>query len=146
MIPANFELLEVMPLTFNGKIDRIALAKLDLLQIGLGNNFVKPRTLIEQRLSDIWVQVMNLKQVSIHDNFFELGGHSLMATQVIYLINQAFEFKLPVRDLYEKPTVAELAEHVTMLRWAVQNQLIVSNDTQDNSINDYFYDHEEIIL
>jgi len=144
MVPSDFVVLEVMPLTFNGKIDRLALVRLELPQTDPEKTFVTPRTPIEQRLSDIWVQVLGLKQLNIHDNFFQLGGHSLMATQVISRVRQAFEIELPLRNLYEYPTVAELAERVEILCWALQNQHIVSINTMGDSSENSFSTREEI--
>ncbi|MHC0067969.1 non-ribosomal peptide synthetase [Nostoc sp. UIC 10890] len=135
MVPSNFVLLEVMPLTFNGKIDRLALASLESPQTSLKRTFVAPRTPVEQRLTDIWMQVLKLKSVSIHDNFFELGVNSLSLTQVMHRVYKAFQIKLTLRDLYEIPTIAELAERVEILCWQV-----------GNSSEDSYSKREEIIL
>ena len=68
-----------------------------------------PRTSVEEVLAGIWAEVLTLEQVGIHDNFFDLGGHSLLATQVISRIRSAFQTEIPLRALFEKPTVEELA-------------------------------------
>lgn len=135
MVPSNFVLLEVMPLTFNSKIDRLALARLESPQTSSKRTFVAPRTPVEQRLTDSWMQVLKLKSVSIHDNFFELGGNSLSLTQVMHRVYEAFPIKLTLRDLYEIPTIAELAERVEILCWQV-----------GNSSEDSYSKREEIIL
>lgn len=110
MLPSAFVLLEALPLTLNGKVDRQALLSLpEDVQPELTENFIAPRTPIEEVLAGIWTHALNLKQVGIYDNFFELGGHSLLATQVISQIRQAFQMDLPLRHLFESPTVAGLA-------------------------------------
>ncbi|MBE4753764.1 non-ribosomal peptide synthetase, partial [Corallococcus sp. ZKHCc1 1396] len=71
--------------------------------------FVAPRSELEQQLANIFSELLNVKQVGIHDGFFELGGHSLLATQAISRIRQTFEVELPLRELFESPTVETLA-------------------------------------
>ena len=107
MIPSMFVLLESLPLTPNGKIDREALPLTDL-----ETAFVAPRTPVEQILVTIWCEILKLERVGIHDNFFELGGHSLLATRVVSRARNAFEMELPLRCLFENPTVGELAEAI----------------------------------
>jgi acyl carrier protein len=76
----------------------------------LEKDFVAPRTAVEKTLSETWAQVLGLEQVGVYDNFFELGGHSLSATRVISRLCDTFRLELPLRRLFEAPTVAELAE------------------------------------
>ena len=108
MIPSSFLLLEKLPLTPSGKIDRKALPALDAKLIS-SKEFVPPRTAIEQTIAEILAAVLKVPAVGIHDNFFELGGHSLIATQVIARLQQAFKVQLPLRTLFESPTVAQLS-------------------------------------
>jgi amino acid adenylation domain-containing protein len=110
MIPAYFIVLSALPLTPNGKIDRRALPAPDMLRSEIG--YVAPRTSTEETLALIWANVLKLDKVGIHDNFFELGGHSLLATQVVSRIRQAFNTELSLRDFFQMPTVAELAETI----------------------------------
>ena len=109
MVPAAFVMLESMPLTPNGKIDRQALAKIDPDHAELANTFVAPSNPVEEVLAGIWAEILGLEQVGIHHNFFELGGHSLLATQVISRIQDAMDLTLPLRTLFERQTIAELA-------------------------------------
>ncbi|MBE9167115.1 amino acid adenylation domain-containing protein [Pleurocapsales cyanobacterium LEGE 06147] len=109
MIPSFWVELAALPLTPNGKIDRKSLPLPDPSAITLKENYIAPRTPTEEKIADIWREVLNLKQVGIHDNFFELGGHSLLATQVVSKIRQSWSVELPLRKLFELPTIAELA-------------------------------------
>jgi amino acid adenylation domain-containing protein len=109
MMPAAFVLLDALPLTPNGKVDRKALPAQDAARPDLGVIFVAPRTATEVQLAEIWVQLLGVERVGIHDNFFELGGHSLLATEAVSDMRQAFQVELPLRSLFESPTVAELS-------------------------------------
>jgi amino acid adenylation domain-containing protein len=109
MVPSAFVLLDALPLTPNNKLDRRALPSPDLSEHAPHDGFVAARTPAEQALARIWAEVLRLNQVGVHDNFFALGGHSLLATQLIARIRDAFQLDLPLRSLFESPTVAELA-------------------------------------
>ncbi|HET6974042.1 MAG TPA: amino acid adenylation domain-containing protein [Pyrinomonadaceae bacterium] len=112
MIPSAFVVLDKLPLSPNGKIDRRALPAPEALTPDVENDFVAPRDQREEMIAGIWAAVLNVEQVGIHQNFFDLGGHSLLATQVIARLNEAFHVDLPLRSLFESPTVAALAERV----------------------------------
>jgi amino acid adenylation domain-containing protein len=116
MVPSIFISLNSLPLTPNGKIDRGALPDFDQSRPELEEAFVLPRTPVESLLAEIWAEVLEVKDIGIHDNFFELGGHSLKATQVISRIQQAFHVEIPLRSLFEQPTVAGLAGTITQSR------------------------------
>ncbi|MBW4667896.1 MAG: amino acid adenylation domain-containing protein [Cyanomargarita calcarea GSE-NOS-MK-12-04C] len=136
MLPAVFVLVEELPLTANGKIDRRLLATLDTFNKKLEKSFDPPRTPTEEVLAAIWAEVFGLEQVGIYDNFFEIGGHSLLATQVISRIRQAFSIELPQHSLFETPTIAELSEvieatHQTGLR---QQTLLFQSVNRNGSI------------
>jgi amino acid adenylation domain-containing protein len=109
MIPATFVTLEALLLTPSGKIDRRALAALENGDIRGIEQYEAPREPAEEKLAEIWAAVLRLERVGIRDNFFELGGHSLLATQLISRVRNAFRVELPLRKLFESPTVAELA-------------------------------------
>jgi amino acid adenylation domain-containing protein len=106
MVPASFIFLEAMPLTPSGKVNHRALPAPD--QIAIETAFVPPRTPTEEALAGIWADVLRLSRVGINDNFFELGGHSLLAIQVVSRVRDAFQVELPLRRVFEAPTVAEL--------------------------------------
>jgi acyl carrier protein len=107
MIPGAIVLLATLPLTPNGKVDRRALPAPERAEDL--ERAVAPRTPTEARLADLWAQVLKLERVSIHDNFFALGGHSLLATQLLAHISETFQVSLPLRSLFETPTVAGFA-------------------------------------
>ncbi|WP_445627743.1 amino acid adenylation domain-containing protein [Nostoc sp. DSM 114167] len=115
MMPSAIVLLESLPLTSNGKVDRRALPKPDL-DSTLRELYVAPRTPTEEMLAQIWAQVLKLEQVGIHDNFFELGGHSLLATQLLSRIRNIFKVELVLRELFAASTVAELAQSIGQLQ------------------------------
>jgi amino acid adenylation domain-containing protein len=106
MVPTAFVFLDTFPLTPNGKIDRRALPAPDLQGQG---EYIAPRNPIEEKMAQIWAEVLKLERVSIEDNFFELGGHSLLATQVISRLQETFEIVVPLRYLFESPTIAQLS-------------------------------------
>ena len=109
MIPAALVLLDELPLTLSGKVDRRALPAPDQNGLQLANVYQPPRTPTEQTLVAIWGEVLKLEKLGIHDNFFDLGGHSLLATQIVSRIRSNFSIDLPLRHLFEAPTVAEMA-------------------------------------
>ncbi|HLO02136.1 MAG TPA: amino acid adenylation domain-containing protein, partial [Symbiobacteriaceae bacterium] len=108
MVPSAFVWLEAMPLTPNGKVDRKALPAPEAGD-EMAAAHTDPQTPVEEILVGIWAEVLGVPRVSIHDNFFELGGHSLLATQVLARIRDSLGADLPVRAMFERPTVAGLA-------------------------------------
>lgn len=108
MVPASIHIVETLPLTPGGKVDRRALQALPI-ETASEIDYIAPRTPVEQALAGMWKQLLKGEQVGIHDNFFELGGHSLLATQLVARIHQAFGIHLPLRRLFETPTIADLA-------------------------------------
>jgi acyl carrier protein len=118
MIPSAFVFLDDLPLTPSGKVDRKALPAPDNSRPDLDNRFAAPRTPAEQSIAKIWAAVLKLDKVGIYDNFFYLGGHSLLATQVVSRLRDAFRVDLPLRSLFESPTVAGLAERLDTILWA----------------------------
>jgi amino acid adenylation domain-containing protein len=112
MAPAAYVELDAFPLTENGKLDRQALPAPEIADSGAGRGYVAPRTLVEWRLAEIWSQVLGVDQVGVNSDFFDLGGHSLLATQVMSRARSAFQVELPLRVLFEHPTVSELGRKV----------------------------------
>jgi amino acid adenylation domain-containing protein len=112
MLPSAFVTLEALPLTPSGKVDRRALPAPEGERPRLATAFVAPRTPVEETLAGIYAQVLGLEQVGVHDDFFDLGGHSLLATQVMSRVHNAFYVHLPLRRLFETPTVAGLAQAI----------------------------------
>jgi acyl-coenzyme A synthetase/AMP-(fatty) acid ligase len=109
MVPSAFFFLETLPLMPNGKVDRKALPAPDPEQLILEDSYVAPLTPIEEMLIGIWCEALGVGRVGVHDNFFELGGHSLLATRVISRVRRVFDVELPLRCLFESPTVKGLA-------------------------------------
>lgn len=112
MVPAAFVVLDKLPLTPNGKVDHAALPIPDQTAFDSLNEFVAPRTQVEETLAQIWREILGVARVGIHDNFFELGGHSLLATQVVSRIRKTLKVDLPLRAIFDSPTIADLAPNV----------------------------------
>ncbi|HEX2933424.1 MAG TPA: condensation domain-containing protein, partial [Candidatus Binatia bacterium] len=116
MLPEVFIALEELPLNPNGKIDRSALPAPDGERPQLFSTFDAPRTEVEELIGQAWREALKVDQVGVHDNFFALGGHSLLATRVVARLGATFGVDLPLRKLFELPTIAALARHVEDLR------------------------------
>ncbi|HVO95943.1 MAG TPA: phosphopantetheine-binding protein, partial [Terriglobales bacterium] len=113
MVPTAFVFLDALPLMPNGKVDRGSLPPPSQSSADLEQGYVAPRTPEEEKLANIWAQVLKLESVGVRDNFFDLGGHSLMATQVMSRIRDSFQVEVALRTLFEKPTVEELTVAIT---------------------------------
>jgi surfactin family lipopeptide synthetase C len=112
MIPSAFVLLDRLPLTPNGKLDRQALPAPSEARSGLEKTYIAPRTALEEVLISMYAEVL-ASRVGIDDNFFsDLGGHSLLATQLVSRIRDTFQIELPLRTVFDKPTVRELSEEL----------------------------------
>ncbi|ARU62662.1 hypothetical protein CBW65_18040 [Tumebacillus avium] len=110
MVPAFCMQLDQIPLSPNGKVDR---RQLPAPEAGERlTEYVAPRTPTEERLVAIWSDLLRVKEISVHDNFFDIGGHSLLATQLVTRIQSEFKVALHLRDLFEKTTIAELAQEI----------------------------------
>ncbi|HYR08977.1 MAG TPA: amino acid adenylation domain-containing protein, partial [Longimicrobium sp.] len=116
MVPAAFVAVESLPLTPNGKLDRRALPAPDFA--GMADVYVAPRTPAEEVLAGIWAEVLRLERVGVSDHFFALGGHSLLATRVVSRIRDSLGVEVPVRVLFERPVLAQLAQAVEEARRA----------------------------
>jgi acyl carrier protein len=109
MVPAAIVILRSFPTTPNGKVDRAALPQAELTKSRV---MVTPQTSVEKELAAIWSQLLRIAEISIHDNFFDLGGHSLLATQVMSRIRKVFNKDLPLRTIFDAPTIAKLAHAI----------------------------------
>ncbi len=112
MVPATFMAMDSWPRTSTGKIDRSHLPEVDETQWESEENFVPPRSAIEQATADLYCEILGLTRVGVHDHFFELGGHSLLAVQLVSRLREKFRCDIPLRLFFENPTVAGLAEAI----------------------------------
>ncbi|KAA3617202.1 MAG: amino acid adenylation domain-containing protein [Calditrichaeota bacterium] len=112
MIPNAFVDLEKIPLTPNGKVDRKSLPQPDESAYGSDEEYIAPRNENEEKVASIWADVLKIEKVGVLNNFFELGGHSLLATQLISRIREGFDLDIPLRNIFEYPTVASLTESI----------------------------------
>jgi amino acid adenylation domain-containing protein len=135
MVPSTFVILDTLPLTPNGKVDRKALPE-PHGEIDREQEYVAPRTPNEEIIAQIFTTVLGVETVSIHDNFFELGGHSLLATQLTSRLKQSFTVEVPLRVIFEFPTVAQLDQTISQLRTQGQELSLpaierIAPDTKD---------------
>ena len=142
MVPSAFVVLDAMPLTSSRKVDRRALPAPDPSGFRAENAYAEPRTPAEERLVEIFEEVLGLERVGIHDDFFELGGHSLRAVRVVTRLNRHFGVELPLRVLFEDPTVEGLALSVTQMQAEaeidIEQMLAQVEQMQDQSVSEGF--------
>jgi amino acid adenylation domain-containing protein len=110
MIPSAFVILEALPLSPNGKIDRDALPAPGPGQLDPGAEHVPPRHPLEEALARVWAEVLELERVGVHDNFFDLGGHSLQSVQLVSRLTAALNRPVAVKTVFQAPTIAAMAE------------------------------------
>ena len=113
MLPSAFVVLDKLPLTPNGKINRRALPVPESLRPELTTTYQAPQSTTEQEIAKLWQSVLHLDQVGIHDNFFDLGGHSLLLLEVNQKLNKSLSRDLLVVEMFQHPTIASLAQHLT---------------------------------
>ncbi|MDB9321001.1 non-ribosomal peptide synthetase [Nodularia spumigena] len=116
MIPAYFMTLDALPRNLNGKIDRQALPTVEKISSELGIAYIPPRTPTEQKLAAIWQEILQLEQIGVNDNFFTLGGHSLLGIQLAAIINESLQIELPLKYLFQFPTIASLSAQIDQLQ------------------------------
>jgi len=116
MIPTDFVIIPALPLTPNGKLDRKALPPPADSQQDTAAPYIPPRTEVETILCGIWEEVLGVRQIGVDTGFFDIGGHSLLATQIASRAADAFQVHIAVRQLFESPTVAQLAAAIEKLR------------------------------
>ncbi|MER7773363.1 phosphopantetheine-binding protein, partial [Kitasatospora sp. NPDC096140] len=112
MVPAAFVELDAFPLTANGKLDKRALPAPDGRALALGGEFVAPDGPVEELVAAVWADVLGIERVGAHDNFFDLGGNSLLALRLVSQVQEAIDIDLPVRQVFDQPTVARMADQV----------------------------------
>jgi hypothetical protein len=120
MTPSAFILLEKLPRTLTGKIDRRSLPTLQQVQGERKEAAAEPRTPLEAQLVQLWGELLKTPTVGVYDDFFAIGGHSLLAAQILTRIQQEFQVQISLRQLFEAPTVAGLASQIETLLWATQ--------------------------
>jgi acyl carrier protein len=121
MVPSVVVKLAEMPVNRRGKLDRQALPAPDGARPQLQREFIAPRTPVEHMLAEIWSQVLGIEEIGVKDNFFALGGQSILAAQVIGQVHAAINIELPAYDLFENPTIMDLARHIETLLWTAQD-------------------------
>ncbi|BAU12354.1 amino acid adenylation domain-containing protein [Leptolyngbya sp. NIES-3755] len=120
MLPAAFVLIDSVPLTVNGKVNQRALPVPHFNAI---QEYSAPATTsLETALIALWRQLLGRERIGIQDNFFELGGHSLLVTQLVSRIRDRYQVELPLRSVFEAPTIAELAQRIEALKPATQRR------------------------
>jgi acyl carrier protein len=112
MVPAAFVMLDALPLTANGKVDRRALPSPDQERPTLETAHVAPQGKLEQAIATIWQEILQVERVGIYDNFFDLGGHSLLVVETQQRLRQILNREIPVTELFKYTTVATLATHL----------------------------------
>jgi aryl carrier-like protein len=114
-IPNVFVHLNKIPLTLNGKVNLAALPTLDDARQMTTRSSVPPRTTAEEVVAEVWSEILGVKHIGVQDNFFEIGGHSLLATRVISHLRAIFQVDIPLRRLFEKPTIEGLLGVITQM-------------------------------
>jgi acyl carrier protein len=110
MVPALYVFLDALPVSANGKVDRNALPPPDGERPDLSSHYVAPRNELERTIANIWIEVLERDRIGILDDFFELGGESLAAIRVVARIHNALGVHIPVRLIFEYPTISGLAQ------------------------------------
>lgn len=112
MVPASFVVLEKLPNTPNGKVDRAALTGIGKTRSRLSHIFVAPQTRLERDIASTWESVLRVERVGLHDNFFDLGGHSLLMVRLLAQLRKSVSHDVSLIDLFQYPTVSSLAQHL----------------------------------
>jgi aryl carrier-like protein len=122
MMPTHFVRLERMPLTTNGKIDRAALPEPTAENIQPAQEFIAPSTATEKMLAALWCDLLKVESIGRNDNFFGLGGHSLLVMRAVSRMRETFGVDVQLRNLFERPTVAGLAEVIDGMLWVAESR------------------------
>jgi len=149
MVPSVFITLDVIPLTPNSKVDRRALPAPNWEQRDLEEIFVAPRTPLEEALTDIWSQVLGVKQIGIKDNFFDLGGHSLLAVRLVDEIEKAINIKIPLAAVFQLTNVEQMAsffQYENDLAGASKPEQFLDLPTAAEFSNDFHQEYSGLTL
>jgi amino acid adenylation domain-containing protein len=122
MVPSAFVVLESLPLSPNGKLDRKALPTPDEAAV-VSKEYAAPVGRTEESLASIWQELLRVERVSRHDNFFDLGGHSLLAVQLVSRMRQTLGYEVALRDVFMSSSLMSLGEHISLLDWAQRSYL-----------------------
>jgi amino acid adenylation domain-containing protein/non-ribosomal peptide synthase protein (TIGR01720 family) len=139
MVPSAFVMLDELPLTLNGKLDRRRLPSADETSFEFEKEFVAPRNDIERRISAVWKEVLRVERVGIHDNFFELGGDSILSIQIVARVNQG-GVRLTPKQLFQHHTVAELAAVISQTAHVEQDETTVTGVVPLTPIQHWFFE------
>ena len=136
MIPSTFIMMESLPRTLSGKLDKRALPPPELMRLESSASYAAPRTPTEEILAGIWAEVLGLERVGLQENFFELGGHSLRVTQVLSRVRAVFGVGISLHSIFETPTVVGLAEKIDIAMMDEQNSeaLLIKKISRDVAI------------
>jgi acyl carrier protein len=113
MVPSAFVLLEKLPLTSSGKLDRAALPDPEVSRPEIDSLFLEPRSEVEQKIAAIWREALQLEKVGVNDSFFDLGGHSLLMVRVHGLLRASFGRSIPLVELFAHPTISSMATYLS---------------------------------
>jgi len=136
MVPSGFVLMEKFPLTANGKVDRAALPAFSINGAQPAREFRGPRTETEKAVAAIWAELLGVQTIGIDDDFFDLGGQSLVAIKVVARLGDVFAVDLALRHLFDRPTVAGLAEIIDGLSWVsnARAPAVESRDREETTL------------
>jgi len=112
MMPSVFQFIPEMPLTQSGKIDRNSLPNLTTLKRNVANKYSEPETSFEQRISEIWSDVLQIDHIGVDDNFFDLGGNSILSVELMARVNTQLNFNIPLVKLFQYPTISDFASFI----------------------------------
>ncbi|WP_312653312.1 non-ribosomal peptide synthetase [Aminipila sp.] len=139
MIPSYFTHLKKMPLTPNGKVDKKSLPEPEV-KLNTCESYIAPRDNVEERLAEIWAEVLGTNQVGINDSFFDMGGDSIKAIQVVARL-QKFKLRLQVKDLFDNPTIGEVSQFVRTEE-VISEQGMVTGDAELTPVQTWFFSKE----
>jgi amino acid adenylation domain-containing protein/non-ribosomal peptide synthase protein (TIGR01720 family) len=142
MIPSAFVLLDALPLSPNGKVDRQALPMPDHTRSALEGTYVAPQTPVEELLAQIWAEVLHLERVGVHDNFFALGGDSILSIQVVSRVNRAGLQIMP-RHIFQYQTIAELTAVVGTAPSSEAEQGLVEGPVPLTPVQHWFFEQAQ---